>query len=162
MRLVNGEIQIIPYGNAMKSDCSMGVNSTEWKAIKPDGTLVEPGTVGTLKIDGTSQTSSPRINTSVTVATTDEGNSYLRNQYFKSVEAVTGVSIPKILIAAGLFPETGMTSPGGYWARNNGEKLPIRGSSFGGASGGGVAALDLLSARSFVGSYVSFRSAFYE
>ena len=144
MRLVNGEIQIIPYGNAMKSDCSMGVNSTEWKAIKPDGTLVEPGTVGTLKIDGTSQTSSPR------------------NQYFKSVEAVTGVSIPKILIAAGLFPETGMTSPGGYWARNNGEKLPIRGSSFHNTSYGGVAALDLYSARSFVYSDVSFRSAFYE
>ena len=162
MRLVNGEIQIIPYGNAMKSDCSMGVSSTEWKAIKPDGTLVEPGTVGTLKIDGTSQTSSPRINTSVTVATTDEGNSYLRNQYFKSVEAVTGVTIPKILIAAGLFPEAGMTSPGGYWARTNGERLPFRGSSFSDSSHGGVAALNLYLARSYVDSLVSFRSAFYE
>lgn len=162
MRLVNGEIHIIPYGNAMKSDCSMSANSTEWKAIMPNGTLVEPGTVGTLKIDGTSQTSSPRINTSVTVATTNDGNSYLRNQYFKNVEAVTGVTIPKILIAAGLFREEGMTAPGGYWARTHDERLPIRGSSFHNASNGGVAALDLNHARSFVNSDVSFRSALFE
>ena len=86
----------------------------------------------------------------------------MRNQYFKSVEAVTGVTIPKILIAAGLFPEAGMTSPGGYWARTNGERLPFRGSSFYYTSSGGVAALNLSDARSYVNNNVSFRSAFYE
>ena len=65
-RLVNGEIQIIPYGNSMKSDCSMGADSTEWKAIMPDGRLVEPGTAGTLKIDRTSGSDAKlRINTGV-------------------------------------------------------------------------------------------------
>ncbi|RAZ53480.1 hypothetical protein DK853_46110, partial [Klebsiella oxytoca] len=38
-RLLDGEIQIIPYGNSMKSTCSMAAASTEWKAIKADGSL---------------------------------------------------------------------------------------------------------------------------
>ena len=46
LRLMDGEIQIIPYGNSMKLDCDMSAESTLWKAIKPDGTLVEPGTAG--------------------------------------------------------------------------------------------------------------------
>ena len=52
MRLVDGEIQIIPYNNAaMGSKCDMSASSTLWKAIKADGSLVEPGTAGTLKWD---------------------------------------------------------------------------------------------------------------
>ena len=160
MRLVNGEIQIIPYGNAMKSDCSMGADSTEWKAIMPNGTLVEPGTAGTLKIDRTSASDATlRINTGVTTQTTDSNDTSVK---FKDTAAVSGVSIPKILIAAGLFPDTGQTTPGHYWARNNGERLPIRGSGFDYISDGGVSALNLNHARSHVHRNVSFRSAFYE
>ena len=51
MRLVNGEIQIIPYANCMSATCDMSEGSTEWKAIKADGSLVTPGTDGTLKYD---------------------------------------------------------------------------------------------------------------
>ena len=161
-RIYNGEIQIIPYGNAMKSTCSMAAESTEWKAIMPDGTLVEPGTKGTLKFDGESETSTPRINTSVTVTTTDESNSYLRNQYFKSITKEGGINIPKLLIAAGMFPNEGMTSPGGIWVRTNGERLPFRGSSFGHTSSGGDAALHLFHSRSSSYYGVSFRSAYAE
>ena len=160
-RLKDGEINIIPYGNSMKSDCSMGANSTEWKAIMPDGTLVAPGTSGTLKIDGTSETGTPRINTTREVITTDDSNSYFRNQYFKNVAAASGVNIPKLLIAAGFFPETDMSSPGAYYARNNGERLPLRGSGFVSTSDGGPAALYLNNARSGSHGNVSFRSAYY-
>lgn len=51
LRIVGGEIQIIPYGNCMRADCDMSADSTEWKAIKPDGTFVNPGTLGTLHYD---------------------------------------------------------------------------------------------------------------
>ena len=159
-RLVNGEIQIIPYGNSMKSDCSMGADSTEWKAIMPDGRLVEPGTAGTLKIDRTSASDSTlRINTGVTTQTTDSNDTSVP---FKDTAAVSGVSIPKILIAAGFFPDSGQKAPGRFWARNNGERLPLRGSGFRNTSYGGVAALSLDLARSYVYDDVSFRSAFYE
>ncbi len=49
LRLFDGEIQVIPYGNAMRFDCNMGVNSTLWKAIRADGSFVAPGTNGALK-----------------------------------------------------------------------------------------------------------------
>mgnify|MGYP002742154995 CR=1 FL=1 len=151
LRCVDGEIQIIPYGNAMKSDCNMGANSTEWKAIKPDGTLVAPGTVGTLKIDRTSASDATQ--------TTDSNDT---SQPFKDVKAASGVSIPQILIAAGLFPDSAQTTPGRFWARNNGERLPFRGSGFGNTSNGGAGALALNNPRSYVNGNVSFRSAFVE
>ena len=159
-RVVNGEIQIIPYGNAMKSDCSMGPDSTEWKAIMPNGTLVEPGTAGTLKIDRTSASDETlRINTGVTTQTTDSNDT---STPFKDTKAVSGVTIPKILIAAGLFPADGQSATGRFWARNNGERLPFRGSGFYDTSDGGVAALHLNRDRSNVTYSVSFRSAFVE
>lgn len=161
LRLVEGEIQIIPYGHSMKPDCSMSETSTEWKAVMPDGTLVEPETEGTLKIDGTAESDLvPCINTSVTVKTTDSDNMY--RQYFKQMDAAAGVTIPKILIAAGLFPETEMASNGGCWARNDGERLPMRGSGFYDRSSGGAAALRLKDSRSSGYSHASFRSAFIE
>lgn len=162
LRLLDGEIQIIPYGNSMKIDCDMSAGSTLWKAIKPDGTLVEPGTAGTLKVDRTSASDAAlRINTSVTTRTTDSNDT---SQVFKSVKAVDGVSIPKLLIALGLFPDSGVTGYGNdrFWARNNGERLPLRGSSFNTLSGSGPSALYLNIVRSISYDYVGFRSAFYE
>ncbi len=162
LRLVDGEIQIIPYGNCMKLDCDMSATSTLWKAIMPDGTLVEPGTAGTLKIDRTSASDATlRINTSVTTQTTDSNDT---NVVFKDTKAVSGVSIPKLLIALGLFPDSGVTGYGNdrFWARNNGERLPFRGSAFGGTSNSGPSALNLYHVRSYSHGGIGFRSAFCE
>lgn len=162
LRLVDGEIQIIPYGNCMKLDCNMSAESTLWKAIMPDGTLVEPGTAGTLKIDRTSASDATlRINTSVTTQTTDSNDT---NVVFKSTAAVSGVSIPKLLIALGLFPDSGVTGYGNdrFWARNNGERLPVRGSAFNATSNSGPSALYLDNVRSNSFGSVGFRSAFCE
>lgn len=162
LRLVDGEIQIIPYGNCMKLDCDMSATSTLWKAIMPDGTLVEPGTAGTLKIDRTSASDATlRINTSVTTQTTDSNDT---NVVFKDTKAVSGVSIPKLLIALGLFPDSGVTGYGNdrFWARNNGERLPFRGSAFDRTSSSGPSALYLSYVRSVSVVSVGFRSAFCE
>lgn len=162
LRLVDGEIQIIPYGNCMKLDCDMSATSTLWKAIMPDGTLVEPGTAGTLKIDRTSASDATlRINTSVTTQTTDSNDT---NVVFKDTKAVSGVSIPKLLIALGLFPDSGVTGYGNdrFWARNNGERLPFRGSAFYDTSYSGPSALYLYNVRSYSDGVIGFRSAFCE
>lgn len=161
LRLMDGEIQIIPYGNCMKLDCDMTAGSTLWKAIMPDGTLVEPGTAGTLKIDGTTSSNlAGRINTSVTVQTTDSNNI---GNAFKNLVAADGVSIPKLLIALGLFPEESATYGGDYfYARNNGERLPLRGSAFYIASDSGPSALGLNNVRSNSNGLIGFRSAFCE
>lgn len=160
LRLVDGEIQIIPYGNCMKHDCDMSAESTLWKAIKPDGTLVDPGTAGTLKIDQVSATSGLRINTTVQYPTS--GDTY-RNIAFKTLAAASGVNIPKLLIALGIFPEESATYGNDQiWARVHGERLALRGSAFNNTSASGPSALHLLGVRSISDDHVGFRSAFCE
>jgi hypothetical protein len=154
MRLVDGEIQIIPYGNSMKSDCNMGASSTEWKAIMPDGTLVAPGTAGTLKYN----TANGTVQIATAVATAASTNIDI-----KSLAAAAGVNVPQILIAAGLAKESSAAYAGDrLYVDATGERLPLRGSGFGYASNSGVAAVDLGNPRSGAGSYISFRSAFIE
>lgn len=148
MRLMNGEIQVIPYGNSMKIDCDMSATSTLWKAILPDGTLVEPGTAGTLKYDG------------LKVGTV-AGTGY-KSGPFKSMTA-DGVSIPKLLIAMGLFPEASATYENDhFYVDPTGERLPLRGSSFYDASSSGASALSLHDARTNSYDCIGFRSAFFE
>lgn len=161
LRLMDGEIQIIPYGNSMKLDCDMSAESTLWKAIKPDGTLVEPGTAGTLKLDQASASAGIRVNTKVEFPTS--GDTY-RNIAFKSLGAASGVTIPKLLIALGLYQDSGVTGYGNdqIWMRCHGERLPLRGSAFGNASDSGPSALYLVNPRSYSGVSIGFRSAFVE
>ena len=87
---------------------------------------------------------------------------YTESVPFKDTKAVSGVTIPQILIASGLYPDAGQTTPGRFWARNNGERLPIRGSGFYNTSHGGAGALNLNYARSLVLYDVSLRSALVE
>ena len=155
-RIHNGEIQIIPYGNSMKSNCNMGADSTEWKAIKPDGSLVEPGTSGTLHYDWVG---------GKIVINTSTNSTFQNGTAFGSVAAASGVTIPQIAIAAGIIKDSADnygTSGHVQYINSDGERLPLRGSSFGGASYGGGAYLLLDDPRSFVGSSVSFRSALME
>lgn len=160
MRLMNGEIQIIPYGNCMKSTCSMDADSTEWKAIKPDGSLVEPGTAGTLKVDLKTAGGAPQIGISLTnVSSGDQWPSLA----FKDLTAASGVNIPQILKAMGMFPESGATYGGDrFYARNDGERLPFRGAGFSDTSRAGASAVSLANPRSYVHVDGGFRSAYVE
>ena len=155
LRIVNGEIQIIPYGNCMKADCDMTADSTEWKAIKPDGTFVNPGTAGTLHYD---------YKESKIVIAASTTSTFSNNIAFSQL-AADGVEIPQIVKALGLikdekdiYPTTGHQ----LYVNTDGERLPFRGSSFIFTSLGGFGALNLYSARSVVHGSVGFRSAYDE
>lgn len=155
-RIYNGEIQIIPYGNSMKSNCNMGADSTEWKAIKPDGSLVEPGTSGTLHYDWVG---------GKIVINTSTNSTFQNGTAFGSVAAASGVTIPQIAIAAGIIKDSADnygTSGHAQYINSDGERLPLRGSSFYDTSDGGCAYLCLYYPRSLVGNNVSFRSALME
>ena len=156
LRIVGGEIQIIPYGNCMRADCDMSADSTEWKAIKPDGSFVNPGTLGTLHYD---------LVSGKIVIGTATNSAFNTNIALSSVAAASGVNIPQIVKALGLMKDTADNYPTtGHqlYVNSEGERLPFRGSSFFYASSGGVGALDLYNARSFVYYYVGFRSAYDE
>lgn len=156
MRLVNGEIQIIPYANCMRANCDMGETSTEWKAIKADGTLVTPGTAGTLKYD--------IVSGKVTLCTTitsqaDSG----RGGTFEAMTVASGITAPQILKELALFPADSSGYEGDYFYLNNGaaERFPVRGGRWGDGAYAGVFYTSLGHPRSLVAGYVGFRSAFY-
>ena len=159
MRLVMGEIQIIPYADCMLATSDMGEASTHWKAILQDGTLVAPGTAETLKLDYVS--SKWTLCTAIT-SQVDSPRSCL----FKDMTLAAGVTCPQILKELGLFPDGAVvdeTYGNDLFYANNGvaERFPIRGGSWNATSYAGVFFSHLDNPRSHSYSSFGFRSAFY-
>lgn len=157
MRLMNGEIQIIPYANCMAADASMGASSTLWKAIAADGTLVEPGSAGTLKynyVSGHIQLTSGDI----TPEDTWRGDTY------QNMTLDSALTVPEIAKALLIYPDEpgGDYGGDGHYMNNSGERLPICGGSWGSTSGAGVFLVDLYNPRSDSGASIGFRSAYCE
>ena len=70
--------------------------------------------------------------------------------------------VPEIAYKLGIVPHDWKNETAGIWADSELEEaVPVRGSSFYYASNGGAGALNLDSARSFVFSDVSLRSALF-
>lgn len=158
MRLKNGEIQIIPYSNCMAADASLGEQSTLWKAIKADGSIVEPGTAGTLKWD---YVDSKLQLTDGAVAYTTDGSVGCG---YKDMTLKAGLSAPEIAKALLLYPDEPGGDYGGdtHYANLTGERLPFCGGGWGDTSFAGVFYVYLSSTRANSISYIGFRSAFCE
>ncbi len=155
MRLNNGEIQIIPYANCALPSADNGASSTQWKAIKSDGSLVAPGTTGTLKYDWAN--SKITLATSITTSA-DES----RNTVFQSIAAATGLTVPQIIKELALFPADADGYEGdNFYMNNTGERFPARGGSWLGTSSAGVFDTGLRNPRSISYDSIGFRSAFY-
>lgn len=157
MRLMNGEIQIIPYANCMAADASMGASSTLWKAIAADGTLVEPGTAGTLKynyVSGHIQLTSGDI----TPEDTWRGDTY------QNMTLDSALTVPEIAKALLIYPDEpgGDYGGDGHYMNNSGERLPRCGGFWHYTSGAGVFLVYLDSPRSGSSASFGFRSAYCE
>ena len=157
MRLMNGEIQIIPYANCMAADASMGASSTLWKAIAADGTLVEPGSAGTLKynyVSGHIQLTSGDI----TPEDTWRGDTY------QNMTLDSALTVPEIAKALLIYPDEpgGDYGGDGHYMNNSGERLPICGGGWYNTSGAGVFGVHLGDPRSSSSAYLGFRSAYCE
>ena len=157
MRLMNGEIQIIPYANCMAADASMGASSTLWKAIAADGTLVEPGTAGTLKynyVSGHIQLTSGDI----TPEDTWRGDTY------QNMTLDSALTVPEIAKALLIYPDEpgGDYGGDGHYMNNSGERLPVCGGYWNYTSDAGVFLVGLGYPRSGSGTNIGFRSAYCE
>ena len=157
IRLMNGEIQIIPYANCMAADASMGASSTLWKAIAADGTLVEPGTAGTLKynyVSGHIQLTSGDI----TPEDTWRGDTY------QNMTLDSALTVPEIAKALLIYPDEpgGDYGGDGHYMNNSGERLPICGGYWNDTSSAGVFNVYLGFPRSYSNTDVGFRSAYCE
>jgi hypothetical protein len=161
-RTVNGEIQILPNNDAADADNSQAADSTKWKAILQDGSLVDPGTANTLKWDYTAAPAAGaafRLNTTVAYPQADD-TPYGANS-FAALTTASGVTVPEILKALALFPADTGDHGGDYiYMRNNGERLAYRGGNWYNGSAAGVFSLHGGNPRSGVHTSIGFRSAF--
>jgi hypothetical protein len=153
-RTVAGEIQIIPDNNGAKQILQTS-ESTLWKAIMPDGTLVDPGTAGTLKLDFVG--GNWVISTSLT-SQEDSG----RNGTFHTMGAESGLVVPEVLKALALYPvDSGDHGLDRFYANNGAaERLAFRGGNWPDTSRAGVFSLFGSYSRSSSHTYFGFRSAY--
>lgn len=150
-RLVDGEIQIIPYNNAAMQ-VNQAVDSTLWKAIMPDGSLVAPGTAGTLKYDGTSTI---KLATSITTIGSV-------STAFQDLGLETDLVVPEIAKSLAIYPIDADHGGDRLYMNNEGERLPFLGGDWNFSSSAGVFAVYLSSPRSSSINYVGFRSAYVD
>lgn len=162
LRLVDGEIQIIPGNDASDPTVDQSASSEAWKAIRQDGSLVEPGTEDSLKYDSTAISDATgrrgdiRLNTSVTVPLSA---GYAENS-FQTTQAMSGVTVPDVLKHLSLYPVDSDHGGDGVRVRNAGEQLPLRGGHWYYMSQAGVCALYLIFPRSYSLNAIGFRPAF--
>lgn len=160
LRIKEGEIQIIPNNNAA-TGIVHSPDSSLWKAIMPDGTLVEPGTLGTLKYDYvTTPAVGGKIQVTNVLANQQQTEDPYAYQTFETLTAKSDVNIPMIMKSLGLFPIDASCGGDTLYMRNIGERLPLRGGHWTPGSAAGVFYLSLNHVRAASGSYVGFRSAF--
>ena len=101
-------------------------------------------------------------NDGVTLSTKEDVEVAWDGCHIKDLQLEELEEMPEIAYKLGIVPHDWKNETAGIWADNELEEaVPIRGSSFNNTSNGGAGALYLLSARSFVGSYVSLRSALF-
>ena len=153
MRLVDGEIQIIPYANSMILTTSMSASSTEWKAIASDGTLVAPGTEGTLKWDAVS---GKMQLTNGTITPTDQGQwlSYTTATLSSGLSAA-----PELAKALLFYPDEPNGDYGGdyHGFNTSGERLPLCGGYWYLGGSAGVFSVYLIYPRSSASGGLGFR-----
>ncbi len=153
LRIVGGEIQIIPDNNAALNATDLSATSTAWKAIDgATGALVAPG-----------------ASTSVRYADSGTANYTLVRTSGSSFEGMTNPGATPVSNAAlqilkrhGLFPVNNVLGGDGFWfdATAGAERLPIRGGYWSDGALSGVFALSLDIPRSDAYWSVGSRPAF--
>lgn len=171
VRLVYGELQVIPYNNAASPDCNTSANSTEWKALNAQATsyadlFVTPNgsgtTAGTVKLDWVSNHWQWQ-NTAIATISTD-----LRSAAFGAT-TYSGLSdfCRRYIQALALGPDDEATAADynddHFWARNGeAERCALRGGNWHHGVHSGVFALSFYAPRSNSHGSLGGRPAFYE
>lgn len=174
LRLVHGELQVIPFNNAADPTCNLAANSNAWKAIKAaatdwDDLFVTPDgngtTQGTVKLDF--------INSKWTYSTTIAHEAKAAGCTFASVTADTSIgAMAKLFLQAmAMLPDTELTGDniaadynGDYFYVNNAEaeRCLFRGGNWGNGASAGVFYSYLHNPRSYSYALIGGRSAFQD
>lgn len=152
LRLNNGEINIM-VDNIAANAVSHAAASTYWKAIMPDGSLVDPGTDGTLHF-----TTAGVISTASDDIDTDAGHGFK----WTAITIADGVTIPAIMYELMLAPiaaHNTADATADMGVNLHGERLPIAGGSWHNRGTASVRRLYMHYPRSYVFDNVGARLA---
>lgn len=170
LRLVDGEIQVLTNNDA--ATAALFDDSAAWKAISAaDGSLVAPGTAGTLKYDSLTAYSDNgaandlggfQIDDVVdnrNGLAGDNGYGYDYNSMaFSSLAADTGITVPALAKALLLAPGA-LALNGRIDMRNHGQRYPLRGGAWHSGGNAGLGALTLFYAASYADGSFGARPA---
>jgi len=143
MRIVDGEIQVIPDNDAAQHTLDLSAASSLWQAIDgATGALVAPGSAGTVKYANASS------GTADYTLYCSHDSDYAGMQNSTGANPVGGAAL-ETLKALGLFPIATQGLGGDHFFINDsGERLPFRGGDWSNAGRAGVFALYLTYPRS--------------
>lgn len=153
IRLMDGEIQLIPNGDCALNSCDMSEYSTNWRAILPDGSFTDPGAPDTLKYD---------YKDGAILLTThiEKHSDEPFGCAFQDIRAEDGLNVPELLYSMMLFPENPKgTYDGWRWIKTHGECLPLCGGAHHALHHAGVFFVGLTYPREKDYNLVGFRSA---
>ena len=159
IRLVRGEIQVIPNADAMLSSTDLTEGSSDWKAIKSDGSLAAPGAEGTMKMDY--EDGKWKIAKTLQDVVDDARAGLFREMTYNRLELPEGV--PQILKELTLFPADTYGYLEDYVYANNDqeERICLRGGNWTSANHAGVFYSAMDARRTRVLPRLGFRSAYY-
>ncbi len=156
LRLVDGEIQIIPGLDSMLCDKDDVFGDSMWRAVMPDGSLVATGTKGTLRYGGRNG----RI--ILTDAKTEADEKH--NCAFEDMRSDKGLRVPEIIKALMLFPETQMHEygTGWRWVGTKGECYPLCGGASAAIDHAGIFFVGMTYTKEHKYLHSGFRSAYID
>ena len=151
LRLMDGEIQIIPDNNAAQSIIDLSAASSEWKAIDgATGALVAPGSGNAVKV-----AASGTGNYTLVVATSGKVESIKNPGTTPVSEAAL-----KVLKLYGMYPFTEDMDGDGFYHNPEGERTPSRGGRWYSGAIAGVSYVNLGNPRSVTNNGLGARPAF--
>ena len=172
---MNGEVQVIPDGNASFHDYSLHLpDSPLWHAITEKGIYAAHGEKNTLKISSSFPGDSiekdhclgtPVYDTEIKNFAFSVSDSNCNYGYydcrFSELSAAENVEIPLLLKALCLYPNGNQPEDGIFVARNYGERIAVRGGKFDSFDRAGQFALHFYNDRYYHGgNVIGFRSAY--
>ena len=147
----NDGLKVVDGKIFMPSDNNYALDEASWNDT---GIFLDSTAAG----DGSGDDGDPYLNDTLSTPLTPDSYAYIAS--WKDMTTADGVTVPDSLKQACIAPH-GNTSPeGAIWMRNYGERLPLRGGSWGLGSNAGLFVLHLHSERSDSSSTVGFRPAF--
>jgi len=178
LRLMDGEIQLIPQGVAMRYDEDAWTkDSRRWLPVTTEGGYAAHGETNTLKIDsltpgdaeerdhllGVPFVSGEIRNRSYTGPHKD-GNQGFLDCFFSDLKMAEGLKPPKLLQLLGVIPDENCTREHGIFvARNYGERIAVRGGKASSFERGGINALHFYNPRFYNGSAtIGFRCSYVD